>query len=135
MARDRFDPPSLTAAKNAPMMPGLRSLLEFAHPALAIIGLGFWLGFTLVHNRVLGWIAFGLVTATVGLGLTWFTASARAAKARRRDQGEPRAVVRHPSCRPARRGRYGDLRAGRPDRARPEPVNAKVASAPDRLHG
>jgi hypothetical protein len=100
-ARDRFDPPSLTAAKSAPIVPGLRSLLEFAHPALAIIGLGFWLCFTLVHQRVLGWIAFGLVTATVGLGLTWFTANARAAKARRRDQGEPppsfglRLVVLH----------------------------------------
>jgi hypothetical protein len=101
VARDRFDPPSLTAAKNAPMMPGLQSLLEFAHPALAAIGLGFWLGFTLVHNRVLGWIAFGLVTATVCLGLTWFTTNARAAKAERRDQGEPppsfgiRLVVLH----------------------------------------
>jgi len=89
-ARDRFDPPSLIAAKNAPMMPGLRPLLEFAHPAFAAIGLGFWLGFTMVHNRVLGWIAFGLVTATVCLGLTWFTANARAAKAKRRDEGEPR---------------------------------------------
>ena len=88
-ARDRFDPPSLTAAKNAPIMPDLRSLLEFAHPAFAAIGLGFWLGFTLVHNRVLGWIAFGLVAATVCLGLTWFTVNARAAKARRRDQDEP----------------------------------------------
>src|SRR5215813_10357580 len=48
-ARDRFDPPSLTAAKNAPAVPGLRSLLEFAHPAFAIVGLGFWLGFTMVH--------------------------------------------------------------------------------------
>jgi len=100
-ARDRFDPPSLTAAKNAPIMPDLRSLLEFAHPAFAAIGLGFWLGFTLVHNRVLGWIAFGLVAATVCLGLTWFTANARAAKAKRRDQGEPppsfglRLVVLH----------------------------------------
>jgi hypothetical protein len=70
-------------------MPDPRSLLEFAHPAFAAIGLGFWLGFTLVHNRVLGWIAFGLVAATVCLGLTWFTANARAAKAKRRDQGEP----------------------------------------------
>src|SRR3977135_1481969 len=40
-ARDRFDPPSLTAAKSAPAVPGLRSLLEFAHPAFAIVGLGF----------------------------------------------------------------------------------------------
>jgi hypothetical protein len=78
-ARDRFDPPSLTAAKNAPVVPGLRSLLEFAHPAFAIVGLGFWLAFTLVHNRALGWIAFGLVTATVCLGLTWYTANTREA--------------------------------------------------------
>ncbi|MGD0239198.1 MAG: hypothetical protein ABSB59_02590 [Streptosporangiaceae bacterium] len=85
-ARERFDPPSLAAARNAPMMPGLRSLLEFAHPAFAIIGLGFWLTFTLVHNHVLGWIAFGLVAATACLGLSWFTANARAA--RRRDRGE-----------------------------------------------
>ncbi len=98
-ARDRFDPPSLTAARNAPIMPGLRSLLEFAHPAFAAIGLGFWLGFTLVHNRVLGWIAFGLVAATVCLGLTWFTANARTAK--RGEQGKPppsfgiRLVVLH----------------------------------------
>ena len=82
-ARNRFDPPSLTAARQVPMVPGLRSLLEFAHPALAITGLAFWLGFTLVHNRALGWIAFGLVTATVCLGLTWFAANTRAA---RRDQ-------------------------------------------------
>jgi hypothetical protein len=78
-ARDRWDPPSLTAAKKAPAVPGLRSLLEFAHPAFAIVGLGFWLGFTLVHDRALGWIAFGLVSATVCLGLTWYTASTRAA--------------------------------------------------------
>jgi hypothetical protein len=81
-ARDRFDPPSLTAAKNAPVVPGLRSLLEFAHPASAITGLGFWLGYTFVHPRALGWIAFGLVTVTVCLGLTWFTVNTRAAKRR-----------------------------------------------------
>jgi hypothetical protein len=79
-ARRQFDPPSLTAARQAPMVPALRSLLEFAHPALAITGLAFWLGFTLVHNRALGWIAFGLVTATICLGLTWFAANTRAAR-------------------------------------------------------
>jgi hypothetical protein len=86
--RDRFDPPSLTAAKSAPVVPGLRSLLEFAHPASAIVGLGFWLAFALVHNRLLGWIGFGLVTATVCLGLTWFTASTRAGRKSSAD-GEP----------------------------------------------
>ena len=61
-------------------MPGLRSLLEFAHPACALIGLGFWLGYTFVHYRALGWIAFGLVTVTVCLGLSWFAANTRAAR-------------------------------------------------------
>ena len=89
-ARDRFAPPSLVAARNAPVLPGLRSLLEFAHPACAIIGLGFWLGYTFVHYRALGWIAFGLVTVTVCLGLSWFAANARAA--RRRLSSEHRDV-------------------------------------------
>jgi len=93
-ARDRFDPPSLTAAKNAPAVPGLRSLLEFAHPAFAIVGLGFWLGFTLVHDRALGWIAFGLVTAAVCLGLTWYTANARAARRAGPSGGEPAPAFR-----------------------------------------
>ena len=103
-ARDRFDPPSLTAAKNAPVVPGLRSLLEFAHPACAIVGLGFWLGFTLVHNRALGWIAFGLVTATVCLGLTWYTANIRAARSKNAPEAEPapsfskRLVILHGSA-------------------------------------
>ena len=88
-ARDRFDPPSLTAAKSAPVVPGLRSLLEFAHPAFAIVGLGFWLGFTFVHDRALGWIGFGLVTATACLGLTWFTANTRAAGKHSSPDGEP----------------------------------------------
>ena len=102
--RERFDPPSLTAAKNAPVVPGLRSLLEFAHPASAIVGLGFWLGFTFVHYRALGWIAFGLVTATVGLGLTWYTVNTRAARGKDSPDGEPapsfstRLVILHGSA-------------------------------------
>ena len=87
--RDRFDPPSLTAAKSAPVVPGLRSLLEFAHPAFAIVGLGFWLAFTFIHDRALGWIGFGLVTATACLGLTWFTANTRAAGRHGSPEGEP----------------------------------------------
>jgi len=88
-ARDRFAPPSLVAARNAPVLPGLRSLLEFAHPAFAIIGLGFWLGYTFVHYRPLGWIAFGLVTATACLGLSWFAANTRAARGRPKDEPGP----------------------------------------------
>ncbi len=88
-SRDRFAPPSLVAARNAPVLPGPRSLLEFAHPASAIIGLGFWLGYTFVHYHPLGWIAFGLVTATICLGLTWFTANTRAARRQRQDERQP----------------------------------------------
>src|ERR1700722_15607811 len=47
-ARSRWDPPSLVAARQAPVLPGARSLVEFAHPTGGIIGLAFWLGFTLV---------------------------------------------------------------------------------------
>ena len=86
-ARERWDPPSLVAARQAPILPGARSLVEFAHPAGGIIGLAFWLGFTLIHNRALGWIAFGLIAATACVGLSWFTANARAA--RRAGSGRP----------------------------------------------
>jgi hypothetical protein len=84
-SRERWDPPSLVASKQAPILPSGRSLVEFAHPAAGITGLAFWLGFTLVHNRALGWIGFGLATATACVGLGWFMANARAA--RRADPG------------------------------------------------
>lgn len=86
-ARERWDPPSLVAARQAPVLPGARSLVEFAHPTGGIIGLAFWLGFTLIHNRALGWIGFGLAAATACVGLGWFTANTRAA--RRADPGRP----------------------------------------------
>jgi hypothetical protein len=86
-ARERWDPPSLVASRKAPVVPGARSLVEFAHPAAGIAGLAFWLGFTLIHNRALGWIAVGLVVVTACVGLGWFTANARVA--RRADPSRP----------------------------------------------
>ena len=44
-----------------------------------------------MHYRALGWIAFGLVTATVCLGLSWFAANTRAARRQRQDEGQPEA--------------------------------------------
>ena len=79
-ARDPWAPASLVAARQAPLVPGARALAEFAHPAAAIVGLGFWLGFTLVHAQVLGWIGFGLAAATACVGLAWFAANTRAAR-------------------------------------------------------
>ncbi len=86
-SRDQWAPPSLVAARQAPAVPGARAAAEFAHPAAGVIGLGFWLGFTLVHARVLGWIGFGLATATALIGLGWFMANTRAA--RQAAPGEP----------------------------------------------
>jgi hypothetical protein len=91
--RDRFETPSLAAARSAPMIPGVRSLLEFAHPACGIIGLGCWLGFTLIHDRALGWIAFALVAATAALGLSWLAANARPAASK--PSFPPRFIALH----------------------------------------
>lgn len=88
-ARERWDPPSLTAAKKAPMLPEARSVLEFAHPACGLVGFAFWLGFTFIHARGLGWIAFGLIALTACLGLAWFTANVRAARSGARDWPAP----------------------------------------------
>jgi len=88
-ARERWDPPSLTAARKAPALPGARSVLEFAHPACALVGFAFWLGFTLIHARGLSWIAFGLIAFTACLGLAWFTANVRAARTGDRDRPAP----------------------------------------------
>jgi len=94
LRREQFDPPSLVAARQAPVLPGARALLEFAHPAFGIIGLAFWLGYSLVHNRMLGWIAFGLVAATACAGLAWFTANLRAGRSHDPDSGEPAPAFR-----------------------------------------
>lgn len=78
-ARDRFDPPSLQRAKSEPI-PGLRALAEFAHPALGMIGFGFWLAYVFSRNRLFAEIGFGILLGTIVAGLSWFTANARSAK-------------------------------------------------------
>ena len=97
--RVSFDPPSLVRAKSEPMVPGLRPLLEFTHPALAIPGFGFWTGYTLTHNRILAVIAFGVLVVTVCAGLSWFVGNAREARRRPQDDSapsfSPRLVVLH----------------------------------------
>jgi hypothetical protein len=77
--KDRFDPPSLTRAKNEPL-PGLRSLAEFTHPALAIIGLGFWLAYVMSRDRVFAAIGLGVLLGAICAGLTWAASNARAAR-------------------------------------------------------
>jgi hypothetical protein len=78
-AKDRFDPPSLQRAKSEPL-PGLKELAEFAHPALAMIGVGFWLGYVVSHDRLFAVIGLGVLLGAICAGLSWFTANTRAAR-------------------------------------------------------
>lgn len=77
--RDRFDPPSLQRAKSEPA-PGLKALAEFAHPALAMIGFGFWLGYVVSRDRLFAEIGLGVLLGAICAGLSWFTANVRAAR-------------------------------------------------------
>jgi heme exporter protein D len=57
-------------------------LLEFAHPALALLGLTFWIFYVMTGYRTFAWIAFGVVVATVTAGLSWETVRRRTARRR-----------------------------------------------------
>jgi hypothetical protein len=89
-------PPRVPPAKVvAP--PGEHPLLQFSHPALALIGLGFWFAFALIHYRTFGWISIGVLVVTIGAGLGWLarnglTARRRPASAR---AFPPRLIVLH----------------------------------------
>jgi hypothetical protein len=76
---DRFDPPSLQRAKSEPV-PGLKALAEFAHPSLAMIGFGFWLGYIVSHKALFAEIGLGILLGAICAGLSWFIANTRAAK-------------------------------------------------------
>ena len=89
-AKDRFDPPSLARAKSEPL-PGMRALAEFAHPALAIIGLGAWLAYVFSRDRLFAAIGLGVLLGAVCAGLSWALANARAAR-------HPGAAARHPDA-------------------------------------
>jgi hypothetical protein len=77
--RDRFDPPSLQRAKSEPL-PGMRDLAEFTHPALAIIGFAFWLGYVISRDRLFAAIGLGLLLGAICAGVSLFTVNTRAAR-------------------------------------------------------
>ena len=95
-AKDRFDPPSLVRAKSEPI-PGMRALAEFSHPALAIIGLAFWLLYVLSRDRLFAAIGLGIVLGAICAGLSWFIANNRAARRGRCDALDlsPRLLILH----------------------------------------
>jgi hypothetical protein len=80
--------------------PDEHPLLEFSHPALAAIGLGCWIAFTVTGFHPFAWGAFGVVVATIGAGLAWFARS-RQAERRRPGTGPlfpPRLILVHGSA-------------------------------------
>jgi hypothetical protein len=78
LTEDGKPPPVPHAKVTAP--PGEHPLLQFCHPALALIGFGFWLAFVFVHYRPLAWVSFGVLLVTIGAGLSWLTGNALAAR-------------------------------------------------------
>ena len=91
--KDRFDPPSLQRAKSEPL-PGLKDLAEFGHPALALIGLGIWLGYVVSRDRVFAVIGLGVLLGAICAGLSWFIVNTRAARrAAAAEPGSPGAAT------------------------------------------
>ncbi len=88
--KDPFAPPSLRRAQAEPL-PGLRALAEFAHPALAMIGVGLWLGYVVSRDRVFAVIGLGVLLGAICAGLSWFTANTRAARRATGAGGDPGA--------------------------------------------
>jgi hypothetical protein len=76
---DIFAPPSLQAERDEPL-PGIKELAEFAHPALGMIGLGFWIGYVISRDRIMLAIGLGIVLGAIAAGVSWFTVNTRAAK-------------------------------------------------------
>jgi hypothetical protein len=94
LTEDGKPPPVPRVKVAAP--PGEHPLLQFCHPALALIGFGFWLGFVLVHYRPLAWISFGILVVTVSAGLSWLAANTLAARRRQAARAfPPRLIVLH----------------------------------------
>ena len=82
--RDRFAPPSLRQARSEPL-PGMKDLAEFTHPALAMIGIGFWLGYVVSRDRLFAVIGLGILLGAICAGVSLFTVNTRAARRRAAD--------------------------------------------------
>ena len=88
--KDPFAPPSLQRERTE-SLPLMRALIEFAHPALGMVGFGFWFGYLVSRDRVFLAIALGIMFGAIGAGATWFTANRRGVKraAAAETAGEP----------------------------------------------
>jgi hypothetical protein len=77
--KDPFAPPSLQRERSE-SIPLLRSLVEFAHPALGMIGVGFWLGYVVSRDRLFLAIGLGIMLGAIAAGVSWFTVNRRGVK-------------------------------------------------------
>jgi len=77
--KDPFAPPSLQRERSE-SLPLMRALIEFAHPALGMIGFGFWFGYLVSRDRLFLAISLGVLLGTIAAGVTWFTVNTRAVK-------------------------------------------------------
>jgi hypothetical protein len=77
--KDIFAPQSLQRARSEPVG-SLRDLAEFSHPALAMIGVGFWLGYVVSRDRLFAVIGLGVLLGTICAGLSWYFMNNRDAK-------------------------------------------------------
>ena len=84
----------------------MRALVEFAHPALAMIGLGFWFGYVVSRDRLFLAIGLGILLGAIGAGLSWFTVNTRAVKraAAAEAAGDPASRTPGSPRRPSRPG-------------------------------
>ena len=73
--------------------PGEHPLLEFMHPALGLVGLSCWIAFVFTRFRPFAWIALGVIVVTIAAGVTWYAASARAARPARAHRPARRLTI------------------------------------------
>jgi hypothetical protein len=89
--RDPFAPPSLQRERSE-SLPLMRSLIEFTHPALAMIGFGFWFGYVVSRDRLFLAIALGIMLGAICAGVSWFISNYRAARRKAAEGGENSGV-------------------------------------------
>jgi hypothetical protein len=92
-----FAPASLQRARSEPL-PGVRDYAEFAHPALAMIGIAFWLGYVVSRERLFAMIGLGILLGAICAGLSLFIVNTRAAKRAAAAEAESGAAA--PGIRP-----------------------------------
>lgn len=73
---DPFAPPSLVRSQTE-SIPWGRTLLEFTHPALAIVGIGMWIGFAFIKSKDLGVVAGAVLLAAAIAGVSWYQSGRR----------------------------------------------------------